>query len=309
MSAQASNWAIHLAHAFWQSTLAALLVLVALRLFRDASPRLRHALACLALVKFVLPPMLPLPTGIFSAVPPVPELRAVRNFTASLDASLLEALMLLHLAGFTIALLRLGVQAARLDRIRRRATPCGDYLLSDDISVPLTTGRAILLPRALAATLSAEELHDVVEHEREHVRRGDVLTGILHSLVVALWWFHPLVHLLANEARLLREERCDDSLLARGTCQPAHYARTLLHAATFVSGRAPAGAAAIAGSPHALLRRVRRLADTRIAPALRLDAWAIVVVIVLALLLLPGLRVSHQNRFAFDHATRAALHH
>ena len=308
----AQSWAFHMAHALWQTTLAAAVVLVLLRLMRNASPRLRHALASIAFVKFVLPPMLPLPTGAFSAAPPVPELTGIRDAVNALDPRITLALMSLHAIGIAIVLTRLTTECWTLRGIRRRTVAADGYLLSDEIAVPLTTGifrPAILIPSALVRSLSPAELRDVLAHEAQHVRNGDVLAGALQSLVVALWWFHPLAHWLASESRTLREERCDDALLAHGTCDRGQYTRTLLHAATFISGRAPVVAAAIAESPHSLLRRVRRLADARFVPSLRLSAASILLVIVLALVLLPGLRISAGNRFAFDHATRHALHH
>lgn len=308
MTALASNWAIHVAHALWQATIAAAAILVILRLFRGASPRLRHALATIGLLKFVIPPMLPLPTGIFSAAPPVPELRAVRDAVHGIDERFLVVLMLVHAAGTAFVLLRLAAGLWRLRRIRLQAEDMGAYLVSDAIDVPMTTGRGVLIPRMLLQTLSDEELRDVLAHEREHIRRRDVLRGVADSLIVALWWFHPLVHALAGEARTLREEACDDALIATGRCVPAHYARTLLRAATFAAARTPVGAAAVAESPHALLRRVRRLAERRFAPTARLGLAATLLVIFVAVLLLPGLRVSRGNRIAFDHATRHAIH-
>jgi hypothetical protein len=308
VTALAANWAMHLAHALWQATVAGAVILVVLRLCRGASPRLRHALATVALLKFIIPPMLPLPTGIFSAAPPLPELRAVRDAVHAIDDRILIALMLVHAAGTAFVLLRLAAGLWRLRRIRLRAQDAGAFLVSDEISVPMTTGRAVLIPRMLLQTLTADELRDVLAHEREHIRRRDVLRGIADEVVVALWWFHPLVHRLAAEARTLREEACDDALLASGSCAPAHYARTLLRAATFAAGRTPMGAAAVAESQHTLLRRVRRIAGSGFAPTARLSVAATLIVVAAAVLLLPGLRVSRGNRIAFDHATRHALH-
>lgn len=305
----ADSWAFHMAHALWQTTIAAAFLLVLLRVMRNASPRLRHAIASIAFVKFVLPPMLPLPTGAFSAAPPVPELTRIRDAVNALDPRIALVLMLLHATGIVIALSRLGIEWWTLRGIRRRAVATDGYLLSDEIAVPLTTGKAILIPAALVRSLTSAELRDVLAHEAQHVRNRDVLAGALQSIVVALWWFHPLAYWLAAEARTLREERCDDALLARGTCDRARYARTLLSAATLLSGRTPSVAAAIAESPHSLLRRVRRLADVRFAPSLRLSVASVLLVIALAFVLLPGLRISAGNRFAFDHATRHALHH
>ena len=249
-------------------------ILLAVRLFRGASPRLRHALVTIALLKFVVPPLVTLPAST------IPGWRIP---------------LLLHAAGTLFMLGRLAVALWRLRRIRLRAEDAGAFLVSDEIDVPMTTGGAVLIPRALLATLSEDELRDVLAHEREHIRRRDVQRGLIDRCIVALWWFHPLVHLLAAEARALREECCDDALLASGTCAPAHYARTLLRAATHAAGRTPVAAAAVAESPHALLRRVRRMAAPRFAPSARLGLAATLLVILAALLLLPGLSPSRHG--------------
>lgn len=276
MTALASNWLIHLAQALWQATLAGALILLIVRLGRGWSPRLRHALVSLALVKFMIPPMLAMPTGVFSAMPPVP-------WRDPANLNVIVMLMLVHLAGIAVALTRLAIGAWRLRRIVRAAEPMDGYLLSDDVPVPMTTGRAIVIPRALHARLTEDELEHVLAHEREHQRRRDVRTGVLHALVAAVWWFHPLVHLLVREARTLREERCDDAVLGRG------YAAALLRVATLTAGRVPEPAAAIGESAHTLLRRVRRMAD---APPRPFGRAAVVFIVLAALVLLPGARVA-----------------
>lgn len=310
MTALASSWLMHLLHALWQSTAAALVVLALLRLLRDASPRLRHAIVLVGIIKFALPPMLPLPTGLFSAAPPVPELTAIRNVIWNADLRVVSVLMLLHLAGFAVVLTRLLHEAWTLQRVERRPLSPGIFV-SDDIHVPMTFGifrPVILLPASLAAALTPDELEAVIAHERQHIRRGDVALNWLQALLGALWWFHPLYRLLDRRARALREESCDDALIADGR-DAAHYARTLLAAASFVSQRAPLTAAGIAETPHSLLLRVRRLADARFVPSRRLGLRALALIVAAALVLLPGLRVSGTNRVAFDHATRHALFH
>jgi len=307
------NWAIHIAHALWQTTLAAVIVLALSRLLRNQSPRLRHAIVMIGIVKFALPPMLPLPTGIFSAAPPVGELTAIRNLAAGLD----PRLMYVHLAGMLIALLRLLFVAARLHRLRRGARLVETHnaipiLASEDITVPMTIGvfaPTILIPEALMRSLSASDLRGVIAHESEHVRRGDVLLNWLQALLGTIWWFHPLYRLLSAEARALREESCDDALIASGELDRAGYARTLLNAATFAGRETIAPAAGIAETPSSLLARVRRLADARFAPQRRLGIAALALIVIVALAVLPGLRVSRSNRIAFDHETRHALHH
>jgi beta-lactamase regulating signal transducer with metallopeptidase domain len=209
----AANWFAHLLQAFWQDTAVALVVLALLLVMRRASPQLRHALVLLALLKFAIPPMLPLPTGIFSAAPPAPAIepigRLVGAATAADVAPLLVALMFLHAGGAAWALVRLALETFRLRGIRKRATARAGVLVSAEITVPMTAGvfrPFILLPESLVDVLSPAELADVLAHEREHVRRRDVLFNWLQELILAVWWFHPLAARLGREARALREE-------------------------------------------------------------------------------------------------------
>ena len=62
----AANWWPFLIHAAWQSTLVALLVLALVTVGRRWPSPLRYGLLVVALLKFAMPPMLSIPTGIFS---------------------------------------------------------------------------------------------------------------------------------------------------------------------------------------------------------------------------------------------------
>ncbi len=52
---------------------------------------------------------------------------------------------------------------------------------------------------------------------------------------------------------------------------------------------------------------MKRIAATNIARQERLRPWQMTAAAAIALLLLPGLRVSHDNHVAFDHATLTSL--
>lgn len=69
-------WWPYVAGATWQSAVVALAALGAVVLLRRRSAPLRYALLLIALVKFAVPPMAALPTGVFSHVP-VPAIAVV----------------------------------------------------------------------------------------------------------------------------------------------------------------------------------------------------------------------------------------
>ena len=84
----------------------------------------------------------------------------------------------------------------------------------------------MLLPEALAESISDRSLCDVLVHECAHVLRRDAWVGLLQRLAGALFWPHPFVHYLNGQLTRAREEVCDNHVLQSG--DPCGYARTLL---------------------------------------------------------------------------------
>ena len=87
----------------------------------------------------------------------------------------------------------------------------------------------IVLPTRLVETLSRSELRDVLLHEAAHVLRRDQLVVLLQRLLGAIFWPHPLVHLLNRQLARAREEACDNYVLAG--VRATDYGETLLHLA------------------------------------------------------------------------------
>ena len=85
----------------------------------------------------------------------------------------------------------------------------------------------LLLPEGIAARLTPEQLESVLAHELCHVRRRDNLTGVLHMIVEALFWFHPLIWWLGARLMEERERACDEEVLRLGN-QPEVYAEGIL---------------------------------------------------------------------------------
>ncbi len=83
----------------------------------------------------------------------------------------------------------------------------------------------LLPPEAEGWTGDRREV--VLLHELVHVRRRDPLRQILDRLVVALYWFHPLVRQAAREAASAREEACDRRVVELGA-GPSRYASHLV---------------------------------------------------------------------------------
>jgi beta-lactamase regulating signal transducer with metallopeptidase domain len=81
--------------------------------------------------------------------------------------------------------------------------------------VALPSG-ALCLPPEAFLHLSAEELHAVLVHEQEHVRRGDPFWLILNAVICRVFFFQPLNWVAARRLRALAEFLCD-AIAARRT--------------------------------------------------------------------------------------------
>jgi beta-lactamase regulating signal transducer with metallopeptidase domain len=154
----------------------------------------------------------------------------------------------------------------------------------------------ILLPSHLIETASPEELELVAAHELSHLRRGDAWVGFLQLVTQAVWWFHPLVWWLNREIRRVREQCCDEEVLARLQCRPQQYARCLLNVLELNERFGPAEGLAAMSPFEVTSRRLRHI--MRPAEAFRAHmpgaCWA--VLLAAALVILPGAGVALETR-------------
>lgn len=97
------------------------------------------------------------------------------------------------------------------------------------------TTPVLLWPEGISQRLDDSQLEAVIAHELFHVRRRDNLTAVLHMVVEAIFWFHPLVWWLG--ARLLdeRERACDEEVLESGR-ERQIYAESILKVCEFCVG-------------------------------------------------------------------------
>jgi beta-lactamase regulating signal transducer with metallopeptidase domain len=102
--------------------------------------------------------------------------------------------------------------------------------VSDEVRVPTAIGfgqPAVIVPAWCLRDLSPEELHAVVLHEVQHLRRRDDWTNLFQRVIAALFFFHPAVWWLERRLALEREIACDDAVIAE-TANPRAYARCLV---------------------------------------------------------------------------------
>jgi len=102
------------------------------------------------------------------------------------------------------------------------------------VPTPMTWGAWrpwIVLP-ADAESWPEERLRAALLHEAAHIRRWDYVTIVLLArIVVALYWYNPLVWYAARRLRIESELACDDLVLTAGHMSGPDYAHCLLDVA------------------------------------------------------------------------------
>jgi beta-lactamase regulating signal transducer with metallopeptidase domain len=82
----------------------------------------------------------------------------------------------------------------------------------------------ILVPAALLDRLTAAELHQIVLHEMEHIRRRDDWTNLLQKLGLVLFPLNPVLVWVERRLCLERELACDDRVLRATGARKAYAA-------------------------------------------------------------------------------------
>ena len=140
-------------------------------------------------------------------------------------------------------------------------------LTSDDLPSPISWGlmRPVILLNS-DATKSKREAEAIIAHELAHVASLDWAKLLLSRVTVALFWFNPLVWVLAREAHQLREEAADDAVL-QSDIEDTDYANLLVGVARHECRGLLIGAHGVAPGRNSLSRRVRRVLDSALARA------------------------------------------
>ena len=94
----------------------------------------------------------------------------------------------------------------------------------------------IVVPADFAQRYTEQEQELILAHERMHLQRGDLLANALCSVVQALFWFNPLVHLAAVCFRLDQELACDMAVLRSHPLARRNYAHAILKTQLAASG-------------------------------------------------------------------------
>jgi beta-lactamase regulating signal transducer with metallopeptidase domain len=140
-------------------------------------------------------------------------------------------------------------------------------LTSDELRSPISWGlmRPVILLNT-DATKARAEAEAIIAHELAHVVGLDWAKLMLSRVAVAIFWFNPLVWLLAREAHQLREEAADDAVLA-ADIEDTEYANLLVGVARHECRGMLLGAHGVAPGKGSLTRRVKRVLDAALERA------------------------------------------
>jgi beta-lactamase regulating signal transducer with metallopeptidase domain len=286
-----------------QSLAVALVLLVLRALQRHSAAQRVFAARCGMAALLLIPALwpflptlaVPLPHAMTAALEPeasLPPLTWLASAPARADAFSAPAraadagrvLLLVYLAGVLIHLARTVAGLARLVIIARRAQPVHApawadalarlrgrlgvvrpvcLLVSNEVTSPLSWGMRAPVIVLDAASAAHADPDAVIAHELAHIACGDWPAMLLGRLLLALYWWHPLMHLLVRSSENDTEHAADDTALAAGV-PASDYAHTLLSVSRRAYAPAAGGMASqIAGRGNALVARIGALLDQR----------------------------------------------
>ena len=140
-------------------------------------------------------------------------------------------------------------------------------LISAKAQVPMVIGffkPIVLVPAAVMAQLSTEQLETIILHELAHIKRHDYLVNILQTVVETILFFNPFAWMISAVTRREREHCCDDLVLAHSP-EPLYYATALAALANNPETVTTFTVAASGDSNH-LFNRIKRIMEMKKNP-------------------------------------------
>ncbi|UCE03163.1 MAG: M48 family metalloprotease [Candidatus Latescibacterota bacterium] len=142
----------------------------------------------------------------------------------------------------------------------------------------------ILLPQTLLERLSSEERDTLIAHELAHVRRRDHWVRLLELVVVALYWWHPVVWWARRNLRLAEEKSCDALVAEKWPGRARAYVEGLLKTIEYLlDEKVPnPGIAPATGDASNIEERVRMILQPKPRRALPRGSRALLLVAAIA---------------------------
>ena len=238
-----------------------------------------------------------IPAEIPQAVPSEPAEATVNTSATNISATSDEAsgieipwLRLALLAWFAGAgislylLTRSGINAAKLRKTAfpfvsdGRTAPRGwpenaELAISDEIGGPMVVGilkPLVLVPRQFARDMAPKALNQLLFHELAHLKRLDNVIYMIERVILAVYWWNPMMHFIARRISEERELACDDRA-ARACGDQTAYASSLLEGARHLMGQAmPVHALGALRRESPLSHRIKRLTKSHLPASVSL---------------------------------------
>ncbi|HTU71785.1 MAG TPA: M56 family metallopeptidase [Candidatus Baltobacteraceae bacterium] len=254
----------------WQGALVAAVAALVTVLLPQRHAATRYAVWFAALLTLVMLPVVsqwhPAPAIATLPAPVANTAKATALVTARAAGASGAWLLSVWLAGVLFGLARLVRSYVRIGRIVRRATPSPELghrvMTSADIPIPIAAGLftpVVIIPAPLVNVLERGDLERIVQHERAHIRRGDIAANLVQRLIEAGLFFNPWVYLIGRQLVKERESACDDWAV-HATGDPDRYASCLAEVAQGAARqRTPLLTPSAIGSKRILLKRIARL--------------------------------------------------
>jgi TonB family protein len=270
------------------------LALCAVALMQRATTAMRHLVCALALggASLLALTLLYAPHAIAVRMPVVFRVSAAIGESGTAFSG-----MPLWAIGATLLLFRLALGYRRVISLMRgaeRSTDSASAFIAD-VSVPMVCGLIhpmVLLPRE-ADRWPLNQRAAAIRHELAHVARKDLWTSLMAEVACAVYWFHPLVWLVARQLRHEQEMACDDAVLSAGF-EPASYAEALVATARTITSTTLIGCHMM--THQTLKDRIARLLDSRLPRTTSRMALRFAAVLSIAVLGSLGLTYAQQEQ-------------
>jgi beta-lactamase regulating signal transducer with metallopeptidase domain len=170
---------------------------------------------------------------------------------------------------------------------------------SDEDISPFTVGiwhTSVVLPGILVQEVPSNQLQAVLTHEFAHLKRRDPLIGWILTICETLYYFYPFFRMAKRKLMQERETACDEYVLAESRTKPKIYAMALIEAAEKYRGRSlKMIPIAIAAESFTHLKKRLEYLVTDFKPVGRLSRGTTVLLIILAILTLPGIALTGKS--------------
>ena len=163
--------------------------------------------------------------------------------------------------------------------------------VSSEIYTPMSLGifsTVIIVPNSVMDDGSRDELEMILAHELAHIRRYDYLVNLLQNTMRAIFFFHPLFHLMNRSLTKEREHICDDWVIDI-TEQRNGYARCIVSLLERIAYRPVTSPVTIAMAERKrdIPGRIDMIVDRRRRIATRVSRRSLFAVLLIGCLALP----------------------